>query len=96
MEQVPRGSLQLQQSTHWVSAYYRPLPNLYVFTIYNHLPISCDEANVPNCKVTILDNLSKPITWTLHRKVVNVYRGKDKDKDKDKDEAIPLQAWISL
>ena len=55
MEQVPRGSLQLQRSTHGVSAYNRPLPNLYVFTIYNHLPISCDEANVPNCKAIIID-----------------------------------------
>jgi flagellar capping protein FliD len=82
--------MQLQQITHWVSAYNRPLPVLNVFTTYNHLPISCDDANVRNSNAIHIDNLSKPITRTLHRKVVNVYKGKDKDK------VVTLQAWIGL
>ena len=90
MEQVPRGTLQLQQGTHWISTYNRPLPNLYGFTIYNHLPISCDDSNVRNSKAIHIDNLSKPITRTLHRKVVNVYKSKDEDK------VVTLQAWIGL
>jgi hypothetical protein len=43
---VHRRSLQLLQSMHCVSTSYRLLPNLYVFTIYNHLPISFDDVDV--------------------------------------------------